>query len=95
MKEKAQSLGVISGSGHEDAEDKGGQKKVKPPDKDTMMVKMPVQHGRSASSIGPIWNDGDCASEHSQASPLPWESQVSRVHGAPMAGQRLDLAMVP
>ena len=71
VKEKAESLGVISGSGHGDAEDKDSQKKIKPPDKDSMTVKVPVQHERSASSIGPIWNDGDCGSEHSQASSFP------------------------
>ena len=70
MKEKAESLGVISGSGHGDAEDEESQKRLKPPDKDSMTVKVPVQHGHSASSIGPIWNDGDCGSEHSQASPF-------------------------
>ena len=80
VKEKAESLGVISGSGHGDAEDEDIQKRLKPPDKDSMTVKVPVQHGRSASSIGPIWNDGDCGSEHSQAIPFPSKGIGLRAH---------------
>ena len=61
-----------------------------------MTVKVPVQGTRPASSsIGPIWNDGDCASEHSQASPLSWEDSESRVPRAPTAGQRSHPATVP
>ena len=82
MKGKAESLGVISGSGHVNAGDEEGQKRLKPPDKDSMTVKVPVQHSRSASSIGPIWNDGDCGSEHSQVSPFPKRGVGFRVSGS-------------
>lgn len=70
VKDKAEALGVISGSGQKENEDngKGNVKKVKPPDKDTMTVKVPLQKEHSASSIGPIWNDAASTSKDSQVS---------------------------
>jgi len=70
VKDKAEALGVISGSGQKENEDNGESnvKKVKPPDKDTMTVKVPLHKEHSASSIGPIWNDAASTSKDSQVS---------------------------
>ena len=72
VKDKAEALGVISGSGQKENEDNGESnvKKVKPPDKDTMTVKVPLHKEHSTSSIGPIWNDAASASKDSQVSSL-------------------------
>ena len=70
VKDKAEALGVISGSGQKENEDNGESnvKKVKPPDKDTMTVKVPLHKEHSTSSIGPIWNDAASTSKDSQVS---------------------------
>lgn len=67
MKDKAQALGVLSASAQkEDGEQEKHTKKLKPPDKDTMTVEVPIQHEYS-KNMGPIWNkDADPSSGASQ-----------------------------
>ena len=79
VREKAESLGVISSASQEAemrAED-AVPKKLKAPDKDTMMVTVParkdgpMKRDRS-SSIGPIWNDSADRSTSKEDSQVRW-----------------------
>jgi hypothetical protein len=79
VREKAESLGVIS-SASQKAEMRGEDavpKKLKAPDKDTMMVTVPVRKDGPmkrdrSSSIGPIWNDSADRSTSKEDSQVEW-----------------------
>ena len=79
VREKAELLGVIS-SASQEAEMRGEgavPKKLKAPDKDTMMVTVPVRKDGPmtrdrSSSIGPIWNDSADRSTSKKDSQARW-----------------------
>ena len=66
MRNKAESLGVLSSTTQKDSDGDGhnGKRKLKAPDADTMLVKMPAKE--HSGSIGPIWNDAPSTSKDSQ-----------------------------
>lgn len=66
VKTKAESLGVLSSSSHQEEEGDGHSegRKLKAPDADTMVVKVPSKE--HSGSIGPIWNDDPSTSKESQ-----------------------------
>ena len=66
VKNKAASLGVISASEEKEPEGDGhsNARKLKAPDADTMVVKVPAHE--HSGSIGPIWNDAPSTSKDSQ-----------------------------
>ena len=63
---KAESLGVISSSSQKESEgdSQSEKRKLKAPDADTMLVKLPAKE--HSGSIGPIWNDAPSTSKDSQ-----------------------------
>ena len=78
VKGKAESLGVIPASNQKEAEGDGhsNARKLKAPDADTMVVKVPAHE--HSGSIGPIWNDAASTSKDSQVQLAQWRGTYAR-----------------